>query len=61
MLTLLRDVRDMLDRIGAEPDSTYDQPNKIWARRPNEPEYAKLDDPEVQQANCYGQKIDILT
>jgi DMSO reductase iron-sulfur subunit len=60
MLTLLRDVRDKLDQIGAEPDPIYDQPKKIWDRRDNEPEYAKLYDPEVKLDNIYGQKIDTL-
>ncbi len=60
MLTLLRDVRDKLDQIGAEPDPVYDQPKKMWDRRPNEPEYAKLHDPEVKPTNVYGQKIDTV-
>lgn len=60
MLTLLRDVRDKLDQIGAEPDPVYDQPKKLWDRRPNEPEYAKLNDPDVKPVNVYGQKIDTI-
>ena len=60
MLTLLRDVRDKLDQIGAEPDPIYDQPKKIWDRRDNEPDYARLNDPEVKKQNVYGQLIDTV-
>ncbi|GAB1264681.1 DmsC/YnfH family molybdoenzyme membrane anchor subunit [Aurantivibrio infirmus] len=60
MLALLRSVRDRLDNIGREPDPIYTEPKKLWEHRPNEQSYAKLNDPTTKEANCYGQKIDLL-
>ena len=60
MLTLLRDIRDRLDQIGQEPDPIYAEPKKLWDRRDNEPEYAKLNDADIKKQNTYGQLIDTL-
>lgn len=60
MLSILRNVRDRLDQIGAEPDPVYDAPQPTWEKRPGEQNYAKLFDPKVQDTNRYGRKIDLL-
>ncbi|AUM13736.1 DmsC/YnfH family molybdoenzyme membrane anchor subunit [Ketobacter alkanivorans] len=60
MLSILRAVRDRLDQIGAEPDPEYDAPKPTWEKRPGEQNYAKLFDPQVQETNRYGRKIDLL-
>ncbi|MVF11357.1 4Fe-4S dicluster domain-containing protein [Ketobacter sp. MCCC 1A13808] len=60
MLSILRNVRDRLDQIGAEPDPIYTEAKRLWEARPGEQDYAKLTDFEVKELNRYGRKIDLL-
>lgn len=60
MLSILRAVRDRLDEIGAEPVPIYTEAKRTWEARPGEQDYAKLNDPVVQDTNRYGRKIDLL-
>ncbi len=60
MLNILRNVRDRLDQIGAEPDPIFTEAKSTWEQRPGEQNYAKLFDPQVHEVNRYGRKIDLL-
>ncbi len=60
MLNILKNVRDRLDQIGAEPEPLFYEAKRIFEVRPGEQPYAKLNDCESKKHNRYGVKIDLL-
>jgi len=53
-------LRDRLDQIGTDNSDLSDELRPIFKPREGEQDYAKLNDVEVQDANRYGTKIDML-
>ncbi|OUR71115.1 aspartate carbamoyltransferase [Methylophaga sp. 41_12_T18] len=53
-------MRNYLDTIGTNASILDDTPRAIFDVRSGERDYAKLNDPEVNDANRYGTKIDLL-
>ena len=44
MLNILKNVRDRLDQIGAEPEPLFYEAKRMFEVRPGEQPYAKLND-----------------
>lgn len=57
---MLSKIRDRLDQMGVAPKPVNTQVREIFPTRDEEQGYAKLFDPKVEEANRYGQKIDLL-
>jgi len=53
-------MRNYLDTLGTNASILDDTPRAIFDVRSGERDYAKLNDPEVNDANRYGTKIDLL-